>query len=168
MRTILAFDPATITGWSFITTDEDPTYIEGGTVSFPAPTPAQKRNGAHVGQRWLDAITFYDGLIGGLKPSVVAYELVERHTSVYAAHAYGYFAYAILAACAKHGVPVHGVHVSTWKRIVAGDGRSTKQEAADAVSKIWPNMAWIDDNMSDSACIAYATNRLLLTGKIGQ
>jgi hypothetical protein len=82
--------------------------------------------------------------------------LSEEMRQQLAAHTWGYLAYTILAACAKHDVPVHDLPVTKWKKTFAKRGNATKIEIQAAVQTMYPDLEIITDDHSDAIGIGHA------------
>lgn len=65
---------------------------------------------------------------------------------------------------ARSGFTVYGVNVSTWKKVVTGDGRADKDKVRRTVGAEWPKIAERirqDDDLSDAAAICLYGHRIL-------
>ena len=142
MRTILALDLGTTTGWAMLC---DGT-ITSGSQSFKP----QRFEGGGMRflkfKRWLaDTKACTDGL------DAVYFEEVRRHAGVDAAHAYGGFLAHLTAWCEHHQIPYQGVPVGTIKKHATGRGNASKDEMiAAAVARY----QWVkDDNEADALAL---------------
>ncbi len=144
MKTILAIDLGTKTGWalhhsdgSIISSTEDfkPKRFEGGGMRYLRF------------KRWLNEF-LADGDI-----NAVYFEEVRRHLGVDAAHAYGGFMAHLTAWCEKNNIPYQGVAVGTIKKHATGKGNAGKLEVIAAMRKLGhlPD----DDNEADALALLH-------------
>lgn len=141
--TILALDLATVTGWAVTSCG----IVTSGTVSF-----APKR-GDGAGIRFLRFRRWFRDMLESEKPEQVFYELVQRHVSTYAAHAYGGFLAHVQAECEAKGVPYSGIPVGTIKKQATGKGNADKAAMIAAAAARWPDQKIADDNQADALWI---------------
>ena len=143
MKTILALDLGTITGWAMLC---DGT-ITSGSQSFKP----QRFEGGGMRflkfKRWL-ADMKYCGTYG---LDAVYFEEVRRHAGVDAAHAYGGFMAHLTAWCEHHEIPYQGVPVGTIKKHATGKGNAGKLLMFAAAKVRGHNP--IDDNEADALAL---------------
>ena len=145
MSRVLALDCATKCGYAISD------GISG--VKDLKPSPNQRPGARYQRLRTLlkQALQTYPDL------SLVVYEEpIPHHKGIEAAEmAWGYVA-IIKMWCADHDMAVRGVHISSWKKFVTGNGKATKDDVIDAVKKM--GFIPFDHNHADSIGIMlYAT-----------
>ena len=143
MKTILALDLGTTTGWAMLC---DGT-ITSGSQSFKP----QRFEGGGMRflkfKRWL-ADMKYCGTYG---IEAVYFEEVRRHAGVDAAHAYGGFLAHLTAWCEHHQIPYQGVPVGTIKKHATGKGNAGKGDMIAAA--ILRGHDPEDDNEADALAL---------------
>lgn len=149
---IFSLDPGGKTGWTLLGADGE--YIDGGTQKFDYPTAKQQREGAPKGRKWADFNRWVRQMLTQHGPDVVVIEEVVRNVSSKSAHSYGYFRYAVEAACSDHGVPIVLAPVGTWKRETVGKGNADKDEIMEHATQLFPGIVWKTDDHSDAAVMA--------------
>ncbi len=135
---ILGLDPATqITGWGFITTNEETGHIESyqaGVIKATGPTP--KRLGK--------ILTDLEAGVKGMEPDEIAIEEgyvgSNPQTSLYIGYARG-LCYAVAG---RAGIPIKGYTPTAVKKAVTSQGGASKHEVAQHVSLILTGQ-WSDD-----------------------
>ena len=151
LKTILALDLGTTTGWAL--------RNQHGTItSGSARFQPQRFEGG--GMRYLRFAFWLDELLdtSGKKIDAVYFEEVRRHLGVDAAHVYGGFLSHITGWCEHYKIPYAGVPVATIKRFVTGKGNASKDEVIAAVKALGHNPA--DDNEADAlALLHFAMNK---------
>lgn len=86
----------------------------------------------------------------------VAYEKVARHNGVAAAHIYGACQHALLAECQVRSIPVHLVHVSTWKSKI-GLKSGGKDTYIDRVNELTgKSLTMVNEDEAAAIAIGYA------------
>jgi len=145
LKTILALDLGTTTGWAL---RDQAAAITHGFASFKP----QRFEGGGMRflrfKRWLNDIKqCNDGI------EQVAFEEVRRHAGVDAAHAYGGFLAHLTAWCEHHNIPYQGVPVGTIKRHATGKGNASKGDMVNAACR--RGHAPADDNEADALAILY-------------
>lgn len=143
VRSILALDLGTTTGWAIRTADSQ---ITSGTVSF---RPSRYEGGGIRYLRfrgWIDRIA---ADAGGLQ--AVFFEEIRRHVGTDAAHLYGGFLATLTAWCEQRAVAYQGVPVGTIKRHVAAKGNADKAAVMAAIRQRGFSPA--DDNEADALAI---------------
>ena len=148
MKTILALDLGTTTGWAMLcdgtitigSQSFKPQRFEGGGMRFLKF------------KRWLTGTkACTDGI------DAVYFEEVRRHAGVDAAHAYGGFLAHLTAWCEHHQIPYQGVPVGTIKKSACGKGNASKEEMVEKARAIVKNVS--DHNEADAIHILmYAIN----------
>lgn len=94
-------------------------------------------------------------------PSAVGYEEVRgRHSSLFAAHAYGGYQSIVMMATASFSVNLVGVTVQQIKKLATGAGRAEKEEIICAANDRW-FVGDIDSNEADALWCAEVTRQLL-------
>jgi len=126
IRTLLALDLGTTTGWALRTADG---LITSGTVSF---RPSRYDGGGMRYLRfrgWLEQLAHDVGAI-----AAIHYEEVRRHAGTDAAHVYGGLMATLTAWAESADIAYQGVPVGTIKRHATGKGNASK-EAMIAVAR---------------------------------
>ena len=141
MISILAIDPATQLGWA----KWDGKKIKSGTISF------ENKQFDGAGMRYLKFQTWLSEQLTGV--SLVAYEAVMQHSSVYASHIYGGWLCVIQSKCEDLGIPYTGVPVGTVKKFWTGSGSATKKDMIKSARDRGHNPK--DDNEADALAILY-------------
>ena len=140
MKTILALDLGTTTGWAV---RDGSGQISSGTASFK---PGRFEGG---GMRYLRFTRWLDDLAGLAGPfALIDFEEVRRHAATDAAHVYGGLMATLTAWAELRGVPYRGVPVGTIKRHATGKGNAGKADMIAAVKARGFNPA--DDNEADA------------------
>ena len=144
LKTILALDLGTTTGWAL----RDPAgSITHGFASFKP----QRFEGGGMRflrfKRWLTEIkgTTDNGI------DAVYFEEVRRHLGVDAAHVYGGLMATLTAWCEHHQIPYQGVPVGTIKKHATGKGNAGKAEMIAAAKA--RGFDPVDDNHADALAL---------------
>lgn len=145
MRTILALDLATNTGWAL----NRP--LSSGTCNFSN----KKSDGA--GMRYLKFYNWINRMISEHSVDMVSYELVRRHVSTDASHVYGGFLSQLQTACERASVPYTSYGVGTIKKHATGSGRASKEDMIEAAKRLYSTEKILDDNQADALCILSLT-----------
>jgi hypothetical protein len=143
VRTILALDLGTTTGWALRSLDE---LITSGTASF---RPGRYDGGGMRYLRFINWLTEIDRLSGPIE--AIWFEEVRRHAGTDAAHVYGGLMASLTSWGELRGVPYQGVPVGTIKRHATGKGNAPKQAMIDAARK--RGFSPTDDNEADAIAI---------------
>ncbi len=144
LKTILALDLGTTTGWAL---RDQAGSITHGLVSFKP----QRFEGGGMRflrfKRWLTEIkaTNEHGI------DAVYFEEVRRHLGVDAAHVYGGLMATLTSWCEHHQIPYEGVPVGTIKRHISGKGNASKDEVIKAVGELGFHVS--DDNEADAIAL---------------
>ena len=144
LKTILALDLGTTTGWAL---RDQAGSITHGFVSFKP----QRFEGGGMRflrfKRWLTEIkaTNEHGI------DAVYFEEVRRHLGVDAAHVYGGLMATLTSGCEHHQIPYEGVPVGTIKRHISGKGNASKDEVIKAVGELGFHVS--DDNEADAIAL---------------
>ena len=150
MRTLLALDLGTATGWALRSRNG---IIISGTQSFK---PGRFEGGGMRFlrfQRWLDSV-----LLSEPAPRRVVFEEVRRHAGTDAAHVYGGLLGQLTAVCEQFAIPYEGVPVGTIKRHATGKGNANKAAMIAAMQALGHSPA--DDNEADAlALLHWAINQ---------
>lgn len=144
LKTILALDLGTTTGWAL---RDQVGSITHGFVSFK---PHRFEGGGMRFlrfKRWLTEIkaTNEHGI------DAVYFEEVRRHLGVDAAHVYGGLMATLTSWCEHHQIPYEGVPVGTIKRHISGKGNASKDEVIKAVGELGFHVS--DDNEADAIAL---------------
>jgi Holliday junction resolvasome RuvABC endonuclease subunit len=143
VRTLLALDLGTTTGWALRTAD-------GATTSGTAEFRLDRwQSGGMRFLRFKHWLTEVKHQAGGI--DLVVYEQVRAHAGVDAAHAYGGWLAILTAWCDHHGIAYQGVPVGTVKRHATGKGNAAKDVIIAAIRARGFDPA--DDNEADAIAI---------------
>ena len=145
MRTILALDLGTTTGWAIRAHDG---LITSGTVSF---RPGRFDGGGMRYLRFTNWLTEIDRLSGPI--AAIWFEEVRRHAGTDAAHVFGGLLATLTAWAELRGIPYAGTPVGTIKRHVTGKGNAPKQAMIAAAHARGFSPA--DDNEADAIAILH-------------
>lgn len=141
MKTILALDLGTTTGWAM----SEFSKVSSGTINFKA-TRFQSADRRFVNFKdWLKK-TLEKTTLGEI--NAVYFEEVRKHIGVDAAHCYGGFKAVLTMFCEENKISYQGVPVGTIKKFVTGKGNSKKPEMIAAVRLRGFNPQ--DDNEADA------------------
>ena len=143
MKTLLALDLGTTTGWAIRGHDG---LITSGTVSF---RPGRFDGGGMRYLRCTNWLTEIDRLSGPV--AAIWFEEVRRHAGTDAAHVYGGLMATLTSWAELRGVPYQGVPVGTIKLHATGKGNAPKQAMIDAARTRGFSPA--DDNEADAIAI---------------
>lgn len=143
MRTLLALDLGTKTGWALRT---ESGVIVSGTQNF---TPSRFEGGGMrylKFQRWLDEMA-----ARGIDE--IMFEEVRNHAGITAAHVYGGFLSHLQTWAEQRQTPFSALPVGTIKKHATGKGNASKQEMV-----AWAKMGFRaqdvkDDNQADALAI---------------
>ena len=148
MKSILALDLATLTGWAV---RDRRGIIICGTQSFKP----QRFEGGGMRflrfQRWLNEL-ISPGRSANLVDFIV-FEEVRRHLGVDAAHVYGGFMAQLTATCEQRNIPYEGVPVGTIKRHATGKGNASKGLVIAAMRALGHDPS--DDNEADALALLH-------------
>ena len=143
VRTILALDLGTTTGWALRSHDG---LITSGTVSFK---PGRYDGGGMRYLRFTNWLTEIDRLSGPI--AAIWYEEVRRHAGTDASHVYGGLMATLTAWAELRGIPYAGTPVGTIKRHATGKGNANKQDMIAAARQRGFSPA--DDNEADAIAL---------------
>lgn len=143
--TVLGVDPATRCGWALL--DGDGARIASGVWDLSA----KRHEGG--GMRFLRLDRYLAEVLDGHQPTVVAYEEVQRHLGVDAAHVYGGIIAAIGRLCEARSIPYQGQPVGTVKKLATGKGNADKEAMIKAAERQW-KIKVADDNEADALWVA--------------
>lgn len=139
MKTILALDLGTKTGWAVHKDGQ----ITSGSQSFKT----DRVEGAGMRflrfQRWLAALKKEHKII-----NEVYFEEVRRHDGTKAAHCFGGFQATLTMWCEEWMIPYQSVPVGTIKLFATGKGNASKEMMIEAAQKLDFNVK--DDNEADA------------------
>lgn len=145
MKSLLALDLGTHTGWALLTRYG---MVVNGSESFK---PGRFEGGGMRFlrfKRWLTEIKqSADDL------DAVYFEEVRRHVGVDAAHAYGGFMAHLTAWCEHHEIPYQGVPVGTIKKHATGKGNAGKEDMIAAM--VARGFRPADDNEADALALLH-------------
>lgn len=138
MRTVLALDLATQTGWAYSSAG----MVSSGSEGFQL----KKKDGPGI--RFLKFRSWLRDQIEIIKPELVVYEEVMRWSSGAAAKCYCGLLATMQTECEAKEIPYEGVHVGTIKKAATKKGNATKEEMIQAarVQGYKPQ----DDNEADA------------------
>lgn len=147
MKTILALDLGTKTGWALTEFGK----ITSGTQDFKA-TRFQSADRRFVNFKdWLNKTRDKTTLA---KIDVVYFEEVRRHIGVDAAHCYGGFKAILTTFCQENEISFQGMAVGTIKKHITGNGAAKKDKMIAAVRALGYNPK--DDNEADAISLLHA------------
>ena len=143
LRTVLALDLGTTTGWAIRGFDG---LITSGTVSFK---PSRYDGGGMRYLRFTNWLTEIDRLSGPIE--AIYFEEVRRHIGTDAAHVFGGLLAVLTSWGELRGVPYQGVPVGTIKKHATGQGNANKQAMIDAARA--QGFSPADDNEADAIAL---------------
>lgn len=145
MKTILALDLGTTTGWAV---RDAKGQITSHTASFK---PGRFEGG---GMRYLRFTRWLDDLAGLAGPfALIDFEEVRNHAGTDAAHIYGGLMATLAAWCELRGVPYRGVPVGTIKKHATGKGNASKTDMIAAMRA--RGFSPTDDNEADALALLH-------------
>ena len=121
-RKILAIDPGLSLGWSVLEVD-----LLMSRLRDPVALGTFKIKGSD-GERDSMLRSFLEESIAVHSPVAIAWEQVDSHRGVRAAHVYGGITLAIAGACHQFDLKPIKVPVKTWKKSGPGNGNATPEE----------------------------------------
>ncbi|MBO6542856.1 MAG: hypothetical protein JJ965_06845 [Alphaproteobacteria bacterium] len=145
LRTILALDLGTTTGWALRGFDG---LVTTGTASFK---PGRYDGGGMRYLRFTNWLTELDRLSGPV--GMIWFEEVRRHAGTDAAHVYGGLMASLSSWAELRGIPYEGVPVGTIKRHATGKGNANK--AAMIAAGKARGFSPADDNEADAIAILH-------------
>lgn len=141
MKTILALDLGTKTGWA--------ASLDGEIISGTQNFKTQRVDGAGMCflrfNRWLSSV------FKEYKFTEVYFEEVRRHAGTCAAHAYGGYKAHLMAWCEENMVAYESVPVGTIKKNATGKGNASKDDVIAAMKELGFNP--VDDNEADALAL---------------
>jgi Holliday junction resolvasome RuvABC endonuclease subunit len=143
LRTVLALDLGTTTGWAIRSFDG---LITSGTVSFK---PSRYDGGGMRYLRFTNWLTEIDRLSGPIE--AIYFEEVRRHIGTDAAHVFGGLLAVLTSWGELRGVPYQGVPVGRIKRHATGKGNANKEAMVAAARARGFSPA--DDNEADAIAL---------------
>lgn len=136
MKTILALDLGTKTGWSL--------YKDGQITSGSQSFKTDRIDGGGMRylrfQRWLAALKKEHKVI-----HEIYFEEVRRHAGTQAAHVYGGFMSVLTMWCEEWTIPYQSVPVGTIKLFATGKGNASKEMMIEAAQKLDFNVSSDDE-----------------------
>jgi len=150
MKTILAIDPGSKTGWAY----RPFSVVSSGTAEFKKPG-----RGTSAGMRFIDFNKWLREIMDAVKPDVVVYEMAHHRGGAATEILVG-FTTRIQEECERRGIEYLGVHTGTLKKEVLGSGRADKSDSIKFAEKYLGRKVGGDDE-SDAVCLlAYAEKKL--------
>jgi len=163
MKTILALDPGSKTGWAyraplpakpFPWDDGELAAMNSGMSEFKRPG-----RGTSAGMRFIDFNKWLREILDAVKPDVVVYEMAHHRGGAATEILVG-FTTRIQEECERRGIEYLGVHTGTMKKEVLGSGRAEKSDSIKFAENYLGRKVGGDDE-SDAVCLlAYAEKRL--------
>lgn len=146
MKTILALDLGTKTGWAV--RSPDGTMLAAGTWDL------KEGRFEGGGMRFVRFVSNLKKVRASFAYDMIAFEEVRRHMGVDAAHLYGGFLAQLKVYCGEVDLPYTGIPVGTIKKFATGKGNADKEKMIAAAKAKWPAIVTTDDNTADALWIA--------------
>lgn len=162
---VLAFDPGASLGFCLM---ENGAYIDGGSEEFVYPTPAQQRKGIAKGRKWWQLGEFISSTIQQYQPEFIFVEDVKRHSSVLAAHSFGFIFHTIEAFAYGETIPFYSIGVGVWKKLATGSGNADKDLILSAMQARFTGVSFLTHDHSDACGIAFAASTMILEGRLSE
>lgn len=140
MKTILALDLGTTTGWAL---------YNGAMISGTWALKPGKFDGG--GMRFVKFERALDELHAATPIDIVYYEAVRRHAGTDAAHIYGGLMATLTKWCELRKIPYDGVPVGTIKKSWTGSGSASKEMMVQTAKD--HGFTPIDDNEADAIAL---------------
>jgi crossover junction endodeoxyribonuclease RuvC len=127
---ILGIDPGSrFTGWGVLLREGNrTTYLASGTLRLDAARP--------LPERLLRLSEGIEALLGEQRPEACALERIFTARNAHSALVLGHARGVIVAAVARHGLPLHEYSASQVKQAVVGTGRATKHQMQQMVAML--------------------------------
>lgn len=148
MKTILAVDCATRTGWA---------VVRGGQVLASGMQDFRRRKGDHPGHLFLEFRKWCDCLAVIHGAQMLAYEQAHHRGRAATEICVG-LTTRVLEVGSMHGLPVVAVHSSKVKMAATGKGNADKQAMHDAAWRILGRVP-VDDNEADAVFLGLHVSR---------
>ena len=142
MKTVLALDLGTTTGWAI---GSSPLSIISGVMKL------QPGRFDSASMRFIRFVAHLNGFTVLHPIDFVVYEEVRSHKGTDAAHIYGGLMAHLQVWAEERGIPYEGVPVSTIKRWATGKGNAGKPEMIRAMQALGHKPA--DDNEADALAL---------------
>ena len=143
MRTVLALDLGTQTGWAI------GCAIGGGVAGLSSGSQSFKTSRIDgAGMRYLRFRRWLESLNKEHRLTEVYFEEVRRHIGTDASHVYGGFMAHLMAWCEEMAIPYESVPVGTIKLFATGKGNASKEQMIASAGKL--GIKVIDDNQADA------------------
>ncbi len=139
MRSILALDLATATGWAAVRDGR----IESGVQHFDL------KRGESAGMRFIRFNAWLAEVLDALRPELVVYEQAHHRGGAATELAVGLVT-RVLEATAARGIDPAPVHSSTLKKHATGSGTAKKPAMIARATALYPDVAVVDDNHADA------------------
>lgn len=154
-RRILALDLATVCGWASIANGVTTSGAQDfsrrpatkGTKTRP-PRPAD-----HPGAPFARFESWLVTILATETPDAIAYEEVCRWGGYSAAHCFGGYRGAMLAAAARRGIPCHGYTPGEVKKFWTGNGSAKKPAMIAEAVRRFPGIQLSGDDEADALAI---------------
>jgi len=162
MRTILALDPGSKTGWAyraplpakpFPWDDGELVVVNSGTALF------ERKRGASAGMRFVLFTAWLTQTLDAVKPDVVVYEMAHHRGGAATEILVG-FTTRIQEECERRGIEYLGVHTGTMKKEVLGSGRAEKSDSIKFAEKYLGRKVGGDDEADAVCLLSYAEKKL--------
>jgi Holliday junction resolvasome RuvABC endonuclease subunit len=161
MKTILALDPGSKTGFAYHSAYEvNPKFGGGGLVAVVSGTALfERKRGASAGMRFVLFTAWLQQILDAVEPDVVVYEMAHHRGGAATEILVG-FTTRIQEECERRGIEYLGVHTGTMKKEVLGSGRAEKSDSVKFAENYLGRKVGGDDE-SDAVCLlAYAEKKL--------
>ena len=162
MKTILALDPGSKTGWAYhAPLPVKPFPWDGGKLVAVSSGTAlfERKRGASAGMRFVLFTAWLQQTLAAVKPDVVVYEMAHHRGGAATEILVG-FTTRIQEECERRHIEYLGVHTGTMKKAVLGSGRADKSDSIKFAENYLGRKVGGDDE-SDAVCLlAYAEKRL--------
>jgi len=161
MKTILALDPGSKTGWAYRTPLpwDDPLLqntiivVRSGTELF------ERKRGASAGMRFVLFTAWLQKILDAVKPDVVVYEMAHHRGGAATEILVG-FTTRIQEECERRKIEYLGVHTGTMKKEVLGSGRADKSDSIKFAEKYLGRKVGGDDESDAVVLLAYGEKKL--------
>jgi len=159
MKTILAIDPGSKTGWAYRTNYTEacsplrsPRFVSG-TALF------ERKRGASAGMRFVLFTAWLTQILDAVKPDVVVYEMAHHRGGAATEILVG-FTTRIQEECERRKIEYLGVHTGTMKKEVLGSGRADKGDSIKFAENYLGRKVEGDDEADAVCLLAYAEKKL--------
>ena len=145
MKTILAIDPGSKTGWAY----RPFSVVSSGTALF------ERKRGASAGMRFVLFTAWLTQILDAVKPDVVIYEMAHHRGGAATEILVG-FTTRIQEECERRHIEYLGVHTGTMKKEVLGSGRADKGDSIKFAENYLGRKVEGDDESDAVVLLAYA------------